>query len=100
MATESAGDVSVGTTEQVIWEDSQGAASVFIMNGAFAPGQELYVNVEGLHASGEYVKLGMIGYGTQLVSYAVFTLRPRGIKKITAKRLLGTGTAYYHTLEV
>jgi len=99
MATFSAGDISVSTTETVIWEDSQGASSVFIMNGTFGPGQDLHVHVDGLHASGEYVKLGMIGYGSQLVSYAVFTIRPRGIKKITAKRLSSSGSAYVHTLE-
>ena len=100
MATQSAGDVIVGTTEEVIWEDSKGAAAVWVMNGTFAPNQELYVHVDGLHANGEYVKLGMIGYGSQLVSYAIFTIRPRGIKKITAKRLSGSGTAYFHTVEV
>tara|TARA_R100000152_G_C6726505_1_gene151702 strand:- start:398 stop:700 length:303 start_codon:yes stop_codon:yes gene_type:complete len=100
MATFSAGDITVTTTEIVIWEDSQGASSVFILNGSFAPTHELYVHVDGLHASGDYVPLGMIAFGSQLVSYATFTIRPRGIKKITAKRLAGSGAVYVHTLEV
>jgi len=100
MATESAGDTNIGTTEEVLWEDSKGASSVWVMNGTFVPNQDLYVHVDGLHASGEYVKLEIISYGSQLVSYAIFTIRPRGIKKITAKRLSGSGTAYYQTVEV
>ncbi len=99
MATDSAGTSVVGTTPIVIWEDEKGAAAVLIINGSGSPGDYLSVHVDGLHASGEWAVLDPLAYGSQLVNYAIFTIRPRGIKKIWAKRPASTASVYYQTVE-
>lgn len=97
MATRSAGIGAVGTVDTVVWEDAQGAAAVFIMNGGSSG--NVLVHVDGLHASGEYIQLGPVGFGSQLEQHAIFTLRPRGIKKIIARHASGVATVYYQTME-
>lgn len=101
MATSSAGEIGVATTEITVFEDAAGVSSVILLNGSATLNDILFVHVEGLHDSGEYVSLEPLGFGVQQVDYAIFTMRPRGIKKITAKRATATGgTCYFQTMEV
>ena len=99
MATQSAGTIIIAATPKVIWEDEKGAAAVMLINGSGTPGDNLYVRVDGLHASGEWIPLAPLGYGSQLVSHVIFTIRPRGIKKIWAYRPAASAAAYYQTME-
>jgi hypothetical protein len=100
MAVQTAGSIGVNTDEITIFEDPDGVSSVLICNGSAGLNDILFVHVEGLHASGEYFQMDPLGFGAQKVDFAVFTIKPRGIKKITAKRGSATGQlAYFQTME-
>ena len=75
-------------------------SSVFVLNGSSFLNNDLSVHVDGLHADGDFIVLPFLGFGGFLVSYAIFTIRPRGIKKITGKYAVTNGTVYFQTVEV
>jgi hypothetical protein len=95
-----AGTFTTSTSEAQFFAEADGVTTIRCVNTDTT--DSIDIHVEGLHASGEFFRLGPKGTGNSHI--AEFTLSPVGIKKATCKGIDdgggGNGVLYYGTVTI
>lgn len=94
MAT--AGTLTTSTAVAEFFSDPDGVTTIRCVNTDST--DSIDINVEGLHAAGEYYRLGPKGTGNSHV--VEFTIAPLGIKKATAKASANTPVLTFGTVTI
>lgn len=82
-----AGTFTTSTSAAVFFTEADGVTTIRCVNTDTQ--DSIDINVEGLHATGEYYRLAPKGAGNSHV--AEFTIAPLGIKSATCKGIDGGG---------